>query len=436
MKKLTELLKERTALAKRLSEVRSLAEQEDRAFDDEENQTLDAGISEVTRIDAEIVNLQNSADRISRLDEIERQTPRSSRSASPSRIQITRDASEWSNIGEFLRAVVSAGTNRGVDSRLFGSVPDLSAAATTYARESVGADGGFAVPEEFAMTIREHISAEDSFLEMTDNNPISGNRFTYPKDESTPWATDGIQAYWDYEAATLTQKKPALTEASIALARLSCLVPATQELLEDAPAMGSYLERKIGERMKWKINDALVNGLGVGAPLGIFKSGALVSVAKEGSQTAATFNAANAVKMFGRMLSSGITNAVWIMHPDVYPQVPLMTIGDQPIWTPPLSGMKGAPSGLLLGRPIILSETCQTLGTQGDVFLVNWKDYLTISKAKGITTESSIHLWFDQGITAFRSIFRLNGMPWYSAAISPKNGSSTRSGFITLDARA
>ena len=46
--------------------------------------------------------------------------------------------------------------------------------------------------------------------------------------------------------------------------------------------------RKAGEKIAFKINDAIINGTGVGQPLGIFNATALVSQAKEGSQAADT----------------------------------------------------------------------------------------------------------------------------------------------------
>ena len=46
-----------------------------------------------------------------------------------------------------------------------------------------------------------------------------------------------------------------------------------------------------------------------------------------------------------------------------------------------------------------------------------------------------MHLYFDADVTAFRFIFRLNGMPILSNPITPPKSSNTRSHFVTLAAR-
>jgi hypothetical protein len=47
-----------------------------------------------------------------------------------------------------------------------------------------------------------------------------------------------------------------------------------------------------------------------------------------------------------------------------------------------------------------------------------------------------MHLYFDQAVTAFRFIFRVNGQPAWGSSITPQNGNNTRSCFVTLDERA
>ena len=53
----------------------------------------------------------------------------------------------------------------------------------------------------------------------------------------------------------------------------------------------------------------------------------------------------------------------------------------------------------------------------------------------GIKSDVSIHLWFDQGATAFRFTLRMAGRPWLSAPISRKSGSNTLSTVVVLEAR-
>eukprot|EP01038_Epipyxis_sp_PR26KG_P018641 gene18641-26349_t len=59
-------------------------------------------------------------------------------------------------------------------------------------------------------------------------------------------------------------------------------------------------------------------------------------------------------------------------------------------------------------------------------------NYRTITKAGGIETATSMHLWFDMGLTAFRAIFRVAGQPLLTKPITPNNGTGTLSPFVVL----
>lgn len=334
------------------------------------------------------------------------------------------------NLGDFANSVMADCLGRGKDERLI-------RAASTFSNESAGPDGGYAVPIEFAQGIISMAMEEQSLLSMANATPISGNIMRFPKDEGTPWGTSGITAAWEGEGNQTTPKKESeLTEMELRLKKLKVLVPVTEELLADSTAMSSHITRKMGVRLDWKVQDAIVNGLGAGQPLGITKSLAYVSQAKETSQTADTINGFNVAKMLGRLIQGPGANVVWLINPDAYNQVITMTLNNNPVWTAPQSGFKDAPSGFLLGRPIMQTDTCQTLGDKFDIILANMSGYQAITKAGAAEMATSMHLWFDQDLTAFRLIFRMDGKPLLSGPVTPPNSSVTRSHFVTLDARA
>jgi HK97 family phage major capsid protein len=360
------------------------------------------------------------------------------------RLSTREDRARWGfhDLGEFCAAVRSASNNpSSIDQRL------ITNALSTYGSEGVGADGGFAVPPEWRSSIMEAVVGEDSLLSRTDQQQATGNSITFPVDETTAWQTSGgIQAYWDGEAAAMTQSKPALKEVTVKLHRVTALVPVTDELLQDSAALGSYVSRKAGEKIAFKVNDAILNGTGAGQPLGILNAPATVSIAKEASQTAATFHADNAVKMMARMPAASFGRSAWIINQDVVPQIMKLgfavttasgtAAGAGQLYMPPTGLANSGAYGSLLGRPIIVTEACATLGTVGDVVLADLAQYLAVIKAGGVRSDTSIHLFFDQNATAFRFVLRMNGQPWLSAPIARKNGSNTLSHFITLATRA
>lgn len=339
----------------------------------------------------------------------------------------------FGSFGAYAQAVAQMRKN----GEAFERVKVEAGAATTFGNEALDSEGAALVPAEYMTAVATAIGAGDSLLPLTDQITIQGNSMAFPADENTPWGTTGILAYWQQEGVAGTQVRPNLKTKAMRLNKLMCLIPVTEELLEDAVALESYLTQKAADAILWKINDAIVNGTGVGQPQGIKNAASLITQTKEGSQTAATINANNVGKMLGRLIPSALSGAAWLIAPDAYNQLITMSVSNQPIWTPPNAGIQQAPAGSLLGRPVIISMTCQTLGTAGDIYLGGFKaGYRTIVKAGGVKGAISAHLFFDADTTAFRFTFRMDGLPWLQAAVSAAYGSSTLGHFVTMETRS
>ena len=312
---------------------------------------------------------------------------------------------------------------------------------TTFGNEGTGADGGFAVPPDFREMIMSKVMGETELISRTDKLTSSSNTITLPKDETTPWqTTGGIQAYWEGEGGLKTQSKPSLETSTLRLNKVISLVPVTDELLEDAPAMDTYIRRKAPEKISFKVNLAIVQGNGVGQPLGILNSPSLVTVSKEGSQAADTILFANIVKMWSRLYAPSRANAVWLVSQDIEPQLAALEFkagaaSPVPAYLP-AGGLSAAPYATLYGRPVIPTQACETLGDKGDIILVDLSQYITAVKSSGPRAETSIHLWFDYDITAYRFVLRVGGQPWWNTAITQRDGNNTLSWAVTLEERA
>lgn len=342
------------------------------------------------------------------------------------------------NFGEFAAAVrgatFAARNGIAMDQRL----APLAAAPGTFGGESSGADGGLLVPPGFSRDIFTLSLGEDSLLPMTDDVNIEGNSMLFPKDETTPWGTNGIRAYWQGEAGAGTPTKPVLGGLSLRLKKLLALVPVSDELLADTTALTSFLPGKVADSIRWKTNESILFGTGAGTPLGALSGGSLITVAKDSGQSANTLLPTNLANMIARLPPGSFPRAVWIINNDVLPQLFTLTLGNYPIYLPggaQVGGMQISPYGMLLGRPIIVSQHAKSFSSQGDVMLVDLSYYQAITKAEGVVTATSMHLYFDADAMAFRTTFRMDGAPKLSAPINPANGSNTLSPFVQLGAR-
>lgn len=329
----------------------------------------------------------------------------------------------FANLGEFALAVKSHYTPGGrTDERLL-----IGAAPTNYHYET-GSDEGRMVPPQFKQEIFEVITTgDDSLLAVVDTEPTSSNAVEFLRDESTPWGATGVSAAWRVEGAQMSASKLATAAEQVRLHELYAFVLATGELLQDAGRLGDRLTRKAGLALRYKVNEAVVNGTGAGQPLGWFTSAAKVTVTRSGANLIA---AADVVKMFARAISPGAST--WYTNQDTIPQLYTMTLGQNALWFPPQNGFAGAPGGFLLGRPVVFLENCKSLGTSGDIQLVNPKGYYATVKGSAPEFAESMHLHFDYNINAFRWIFRMGGQPYLSAAITPANGSNTRAHVVAL----
>jgi HK97 family phage major capsid protein len=317
-----------------------------------------------------------------------------------------------------------------------GQTGELDKRFSNVAKESVGEDGGFLVPEEISSAILKKMAGDDSLMSRTTSIQVGGNNLTINVDESQPW-NGGVQAYWTAEGASITESKPQFKQASWRLQKLAALVKATDELLDDATALESYIMAAAPNAIVHQVNKAILTGNGVGKPLGIINSPFTVSVAAESGQSADTVIAENILKMYSRMFPTSRTGAVWYINPAVEEQMRLMKDqNDNYIYLAPGSQMNQTPYATLLGRPIIpLMGGMPALGDVGDVIFADLSYYYMIRKAAGIKSATSIHLHFDKEITSFRFSFRLDGKCPFQTPVTTEFGNYQMSSFVTLQAR-
>ncbi|MCA0032746.1 phage major capsid protein [Mesorhizobium sp. B263B2A] len=357
----------------------------------------------------------------------------------------------FQSFGTFAQTVRAS--YRGVENDDVTRMRNIANSTTTYGNEGTGADGGFLVPPEFSREIWQKVMAEENLLNRCAPLVTDRNSMMIPKDETTPWqTTGGVQVYWEGEAQVPANSKPTFEMGSLRLSKLFGIVPVSDELLEDASGLESWLRAKAPSKMAAKINTAIINGTGVGQPLGIIPGGtavgnSVVQVSKATSQPADTLWMVNIEAMYSRMYAPWRRNAIWLINQDLEPQFNGMAFQANgasslipgtsavPAYMQP-GTLANSPYGTLKGRPVVPVEACGALGDLGDIIFVDLNQYWALTKAGGMQTDTSIHLYFDQALTAFRFIFRVNGQPAWSSTITRQNGSGNElSWAVTLQAR-
>ena len=361
------------------------------------------------------------------------------------RIDSTRDAvlddpaRNFRSFGDFCASVWRAADGvHNLDPRL------VIGAAATGMSQGVAADGGFSVPPSFARVIWDNVrNDEGSLLSMTDNYTVEGASLTFAANAETSRATGsrfgGVRGYWLSEADQVTSSKPTLRQMKLEPEELAVLIYMTNKLMRNnLMALDQYMTKAASEEITFMVGNALINGTGVGQPLGILNAGGTVSVDKETGQAAATITSENIDKMWARLLTRAKPGSVWFINQDCEPALAALnrSVGTagQLVYSPP-GGISQLPYGTLKGRPVREIEFASTLGTVGDIILADMGYYATGTRG-GVSADSSIHLRFDYAETAFRFMFEVDGQPWLASAITPFKGTNTQAPFLTVATRS
>lgn len=436
-----EKLKNKLAgIAAAVRDIEKKAEDEDRLLSGEENEAIEKLQADFAATEKEISMREATAAlqakvakavRVTQPADVETdETPRARITGGlPS--GATKGTLGFRNMGEWAMAARAAVVSKGkeLDDR-------IKNAPSTFGAEGVNSDGGFAVPPDFRANILTLVMGEDSLLGRTYQQPTSSNQITMPVDSVTPWdTTNGPQVYAIAEGAAITASKPELKQTTIKANKYAALIPMTDELLEDAAAMGAYLSKKVPEKFAFRLNDDLINGGGQGTLQGLMSAPCKVTQAAEAAQGAGTIVAKNILKMYGRVYSECRKNLVWLANQDAEQQLQQLVMPGTnpsfPAYMPP-GGFAAAPYGTLLGRPVIVTEACKAVGTEGDLIAVDLSQYITLVKG-GLRQDVSIHLYFDSDHTTFRFIMRVGGQCPWPAALTRKNGNNTLSCIVTLN---
>lgn len=341
----------------------------------------------------------------------------------------------WKGIGDFTRAVILKDTGRFIDPRFQkDSMNTLSPTA-----------GGALVPATLVNRLMDEVNSDPISL-LDRINLITGVQgsveFLRPNDyDRTQGAVfGGATAHWTKEgdAPAYSTAKP--DYITLEGRQLMALMRLTNKFIANAgPISEAFATRALSEAASFALNAAIFEGKGAGnAPLGIMESGSLIAVSKETGQDAATVTAQNVIDMYARMLSRSKPRAVWLINPDVMPQLQVMAIGVGTAgfagYMPP-NGLSEAPFGTLLGRPLIEFPHCSELGKKGDIVLADLSQYIGVLNGSAAGVEVSLHLEFDKANSILRLLLEFDGQTWHNKPHKPPK-ETTKSAFITLETRS
>lgn len=296
--------------------------------------------------------------------------------------------------------------------------------------------GGFLVPVGVAPGLLAISPEDDPLAGLITNVPMMAPTIKYnarvDKNHTTS-VSGGLTVSRKPETVDATSSRMLFEQITLTANAEYGLAFASEEILNDSPQsfvailQAGFRDEYVAAAMRERLD-----GTGVGERLGVLKAGCLITINKEAGQAAATLKKENIDNMAARCWR--YNRAAYVANHNTRPQlkslVQVVGVGGNSV---PYFTMEGGRE-LLDGRPIFFSEFAKTLGTVGDLILGVWSEYIE-GQYQSEQFDESIHVRFAAGERAFRFYRRNDGRPWWTAALTPKNG-ATLSPFVVLQTRS
>jgi HK97 family phage major capsid protein len=299
--------------------------------------------------------------------------------------------------------------------------------------EGADPDGGSVIPPHFVREVFDKARFRDTPFSRVRIITVPTNAGVFPsvgmaetsRADGSRWG--GILGYWENEAQQLVNVHPKLANAQYRLKKLTVMVPATEELFDDASLLDGFVSETASKELMFQCNESMINGNGAGRPLGVVNNPATIQVPKDTGQAAATISASNVGNMWMRMHGPSRANSVFYANEE-------FDVDTLALPTAPLVGHAGEqPAPTLKGRYVHPLENCQNIGTPGDMILGDWSQYVLLMM--GIRKTVSMHFKFDYMEAYFRFIVRMDGQLLWEQPLTSIHGTLTKAPFITIAQR-
>lgn len=358
-------------------------------------------------------------------------------------VTVTLDEADrpFLSVAEQVKAVRNFTVSRGGTkdprlNRIEATMKSMALKAPQGASEGVMSDGGILLDPTISAEIIKPIHEDGPFSNDVAKLPVGNNSnsgWINGVDETsraTGSRWGGIQGYRLAEAASKTASKPSFRRINWELKKYAVVIIATDELLNDATQFNAICQQGSREELAFMLNDDILNGPGLGGPLGILQSAARVIVTRTDANK---ILGADISAMWQRMSPRSKAKAKWYVNSETAPQLDaLFAVGSTAVLFPYAGYDQSQGVRTLYGKPIIETEFSAALGTEGDIMLADMSQYLLWSEVGGPKESVNMYLYWLTDETAVRFVARFDGKPNIAAPLTPYKGTLTHSPFVTL----
>jgi HK97 family phage major capsid protein len=310
--------------------------------------------------------------------------------------------------------------------------------------ESSGATGGYTVPTEYSNVLFQTIAENSIFWPRANIVPMGSVETVLPVPDFSTAQAAGTTAMFGgllyqfgqgaagNEGTAITETEPAFRQLSLHAWDLIGQAVASVQWVEDLMAREDGEERLLnlfGQAAAYYADYYFFNGTGAArkTPLGVLNAPCKIAVARSG---AGHVTAADVAGMAKRLLPGCWRTAIWCVSP--YTLIDLFQItAFQPNQN--TVGMPSGCCGSLYSRPVFVTEKLPTLGTTGDIVLMDPALYVIGDRQQPeVAASKDEPSTFVYNQMMFRTWMRCDGKPLLPAAVTLMDGSSTASSVVVL----
>jgi len=261
---------------------------------------------------------------------------------------------------------------------------------------SANAGDASLVPQEYIRQLLELPGEGNTMQSMVTVMPSSTGVLTIPRLIQTDANEFGVSFSWIGEGGEKPETEPDFEQITISTFELAGYTEITNRFLSrSAFDLEPLLARLYREAMSYQFMNVIINGSGVGQPLGVINTAGIRLVARN---AAGTVNWVDVVNLKHALPSYHWPNTSYVLDSTVLQRLErtLDTLG-RPIWN---AGVSAGPVDKINGSPYLTTELSPNVGTAGDIIFANWRWYWLVVE-QDVVVKRSEHFRFRNNITAF-----------------------------------
>lgn len=314
---------------------------------------------------------------------------------------------------------------------------DRQKLANKYGEKVLSLSGDSAlVPTPLANELLYSAGFDESLLSRVRRIDMPSDTYKFPVlDQAGTSPSGGSSAYYggvvggfDAETDDANSTAPAWTSVTLNAIRYTAYTLATMEIRQDSVvALDTYIPQTFSEAFNNHMSYYILNGGGTTEPVGLIDHAATVAVNRN---TASNIKFADVVNMYSRKASGG-NGWFWVISNSALPQ--LLNLQDGAGRLVYSVSARDNIASTLLGHPVVVSQHASTLGSAGDLMLINGNGCGIFGTRGGVEISFSDHVQFLKSQRAYKLITRVDFRPIHASTITLADGTTTVGEAIQLD---